>query len=547
MSSSRFVPSARPILALQLSKAMHAHNFKVQEKDNKQILDDRYVILEESNNDLKSDLPLIQIDNSQFTVLNINSEFLNARYSELKQQLEALQRPFSLPQILQSVIGFVRNEFSDRNAHLVARVDEFSQQSSTQFETYLNFPLVMLEQFIKKKLGVCRHHALYLFYLLHRLKSDGLIPEGRINFYSARVSEGSRAHAWISYHNSITDDLFFIDSLNETRAYNLRNPTDRDTLTAKWGPVAITECIQRYNRVVDYTSLPKEDKTTFRASLSEQDSTRRRMRLNYYYARNPAELKVLHTDLNADAKNLRDVVQINNATVRTDIQRIQNSENLLKRHYDEIRDPRNRQQFLLALLLKSPEQRRAVLQKQNARDLLHLQKSLTSTLPNRRALYNQFPNFLDLSLDVIQLQAAQVTVHKKLLNDILGIIQSGRLVVKTSETCSCFTFLYNPGKEITLSDQSRIRVPDTAYAIYNKILKIDLKTASLQVLDGLIAEIREAAKQAISKGNSYRDDTTTGGFYRALAKPDIEQMQQALNTFVPIRSVSAESKLALSH
>lgn len=261
--------------------------------------------------------PLVSIGagDREWIVLSQQSKVLDTHYQTLKKIM--IEELGNLEAKLDALKKFVRSilTISDND------VDKFC--SNQQHMTFQDMPIINLDEFIKRSLGVCRHHGLFTAYLLNRLMKDKLIPKGEIMHCRDDIPRG--AHVWVLYQpKEMVDDAYLIDTLWDERACIKRDC--RWLKDRGYGDKAIENC---------------NAKIKVRRSKGE---------LKHALVESPAARPIFTPDGQDKAAVLL--------------------------HYDKIAETEKRQAFIKELLDKEVERRVVILNYQNLDDLKHIQRSL---------------------------------------------------------------------------------------------------------------------------------------------------------------------------
>lgn len=142
--------------------------------------------------------------NREIIILDTDSKFLNDKYQQLKIFLNRHNKDTLA--ILKATITFIRE-------NCLPVIKEQTVQTfiaSRRGEKFLDYPVIPLEEFLKNKMGVCRHHALILAYFLDRLSAEGILSAGEVHHYRADIKSG--AHAWVFYKPIAESKLYLADS-----------------------------------------------------------------------------------------------------------------------------------------------------------------------------------------------------------------------------------------------------------------------------------------------------------------------------------------------
>lgn len=400
--------------------------------------------------------PLVSIGagDREWIVLD-QHDVLDKYYQVLKHIIE--RNDFiNLEGKIDKVIQFVRSKLPISDS----RVDKFCERKG--HPTFQDMPIISLAKFLNVGLGVCRHHGLFTAYLLDRLMKDKLFPQGEIMHCRDNIPKG--AHVWILYRPD-HGKTYFIDSMWNVRA---KLTQDKDSLKAKgYGHSAIEQCKvkmqDRLNKrkekldevpVIEkepvlikkippvekkeavpppavaipvepkkslttlYSSFTKEqrsEKKAFVFALLDLEKLERLKILNIQHKGNASELLLKSLTSDIEDRGLEYKKHLKHKEVVVDLERILRTNELHKLHYDEISEACDRQQFILGLLMKTNQERKAVLDLQTKKDLNHLLTSLKHTHEERSKFYEKFECYNVCLVDIeqrVDLAAAPVVQGK---------------------------------------------------------------------------------------------------------------------------------------
>lgn len=130
------------------------------------------------------------------------------------QTLELQKNPTEdLQPNLQCLAKFVGGVFEHREAEQVKRVvdEPTNKKIKLEGENAASLPAVNLTRFINEGVGVCRHNAMLVCYLLNRMKSDDWLPEGEIIPYRMVLKSGI-GHSFVLFQTADKSEIYVIDS-----------------------------------------------------------------------------------------------------------------------------------------------------------------------------------------------------------------------------------------------------------------------------------------------------------------------------------------------
>lgn len=333
---------------------------------------------------------------------------LEPYYQELKLKIASERDP---ERVMNLVVQFVREQFKSSS---LSDIEKYV--ANAKHKKYQDQPIVYLHQFIKEiAAGVCRHHGALSSFLYGRLMEDGILPPGRIYHHRDDINGG--AHVWVMvklYRKGTekTDRLYVSDSLWNAKVFQVQgDPAKHPRLTC-YGNEAAARCAERY--VVPYSELSVAEKDAFINDVLDEKELPRRKRLNLHHA----DIALIIKDLNASKYQTK----ANHKDVSDDAVRVTTTDQLHAIAYSQNKSHGNeRQQFMIALLLKPASKRKAILEKQSDIDLECMTKSLELEDPTRGMFYKGFANYKALLKEVADMRAhkqnqgiANVIVPKKL-------------------------------------------------------------------------------------------------------------------------------------
>ncbi|MCB1119548.1 MAG: hypothetical protein KDK65_06275 [Chlamydiia bacterium] len=124
-----------------------------------------------------------------------DSPKLAAHYEHLQKQIG---EETDTEVILKKVAQYIQKEIfpGTKVESLINRARQTHQTTTHRDYPEQKIPLIPIDTFIENQVGVCRHHALVLAYLLDRLKQDGKL-DGTIHHIRDAVQGG--AHVWVNF------------------------------------------------------------------------------------------------------------------------------------------------------------------------------------------------------------------------------------------------------------------------------------------------------------------------------------------------------------
>lgn len=135
-------------------------------------------------------------------------------YGKLKEKIEKIHEDFSSKKdldlkgleeiVLLTIQQEIIDTFDKTDDSNETTIVEAAKEKSTDYVTIdgQKIPLISLDVFIEKRIGICRHRAMLFSVLASRLKKDGLLL-GEVRMVRDIVKGG--AHAWNLYCSPITE------------------------------------------------------------------------------------------------------------------------------------------------------------------------------------------------------------------------------------------------------------------------------------------------------------------------------------------------------
>lgn len=119
-------------------------------------------------------------------------------------------------EILDATMLFIKDIFTSNDEDAVKRFCEGWTGRSEK-----GVPIIPLDEFLKNRLGVCRHHALLASFLLDSLIKDKILSPGKIHHQRSDVFGG--AHVWVIYEpdDMHRQDAYLVDSLWHSEAHHI--------------------------------------------------------------------------------------------------------------------------------------------------------------------------------------------------------------------------------------------------------------------------------------------------------------------------------------
>lgn len=168
--------------------------------------------------------PIAYVDKARgFEIITLDpkSKFLAARYQALLIKITQLKlKKYSLQAILDCAIDFIDTDLGGKGIpNLQAKVDAFCKDKNGKNIFYQGEAVIPIDEFVKRKEGVCRHRIMYGVFLLNKLIADGLLPPGTIYTQTDNLGpNGTFGHCWIIYKEEATQKLYLIDPMTFNKA-----------------------------------------------------------------------------------------------------------------------------------------------------------------------------------------------------------------------------------------------------------------------------------------------------------------------------------------
>lgn len=183
-----------------------------------------------------------------------NTSLLDQHYSKLRQKLK---KEMTTRDILFTVGEYVRRDVFPRN--YVREVMEMIEGAKFKYPTTTHrdhpakkIPIIPIDKFIERRLGVCRHHVLVLSYMIDRLlhETNPLIS-GTVQHIRGNIPEG--AHVWITFipmrlSPDTPPEKYHLDtSCNEVVLINFAVEQNQEALSKAYGKEMFADQLTRTN------------------------------------------------------------------------------------------------------------------------------------------------------------------------------------------------------------------------------------------------------------------------------------------------------------
>lgn len=168
------------------------------------------------------DEPLASVGSSNLRELLLfdphNCPHLDQAYQELKKRILEKNKPLTTLQMLEMVKDTTRAIFPWDENTTEKKVDDFIDNKKSKKQNLVQgasdtIVAIDIDEFVKEKIGVCRHHGLLTAYLVSRLTRElggRVVPKGVVKQMRFNIPDGS--HAWTLFISE-QGKLIHFDSL----------------------------------------------------------------------------------------------------------------------------------------------------------------------------------------------------------------------------------------------------------------------------------------------------------------------------------------------
>lgn len=260
----------------QMHIRMEEDDWPVISEGNKRYLEvggNKFRIADGSVTDFISE-PIVSIGaglGRELIILDQSSATLKQNYQLLKNKLTALPQPTSIETVIEATMQAVRQMLNaDSPNDLEKTLNNFCDNKAKDGKSlkYKDRPVITMGEFVRAKVGVCRHHALLMSYLLNQAQKDGLLPSGKIHHTRDNVKAGP--HVWVTYLPANSQAIYLADSL-WNRLVDLNTTSNTDNKVRGYGSEVLENCKKRF-----VTAKPNESfgekHGLFAPSTKETDS-----------------------------------------------------------------------------------------------------------------------------------------------------------------------------------------------------------------------------------------------------------------------------------
>ncbi len=164
------------------------------------------------------DASMVGTKKCEVITLDPNSPVIKQQYAELVAELKihAKAKPLTPLILFQHLNSFIQKKLGGAGTKQAAnQADQVFPEFKDQPHQYESMPVIPLEEFLKRKIGSCRHRALLAAYLLDRLLKDNVIPgiaNGKIFYHQQGYVDGS-AHNFVIYRDDVNNKLYLVDPM----------------------------------------------------------------------------------------------------------------------------------------------------------------------------------------------------------------------------------------------------------------------------------------------------------------------------------------------
>lgn len=185
----------------------------------------------------------------EIVAFDSSAELLQQKYIALGRHLLAT-KALDLEAILKETAAFIRKEclppYRDSDK-MDEKVKEFRKTWSKQ--KFKDNPVIPLEKFIEKNIGVCRHHALLAAYFLDRLQKERILPTGEIHYHRGYLQgDLEKSHNVVIFHpyekDPASSKLYLFDSYNDV--YGSLGNIRKEKFSAHYGAAFFNICEKMY-------------------------------------------------------------------------------------------------------------------------------------------------------------------------------------------------------------------------------------------------------------------------------------------------------------
>lgn len=190
-----------------------------------------------------------------------NSPRLNAHFTKLRSKLKP---GMSTEKVLEALKEYVRKEIfpngSESEISVMVEKARQTHQTTKHKDNNIPIPLIPIDHFIEKKIGVCRHHALVTAYMLDRLLTEkNPLIEGTVQHMRGNTHIG--AHVWVTFIPKKKSffswsEKYHLDTLWDV-LINFASQSKIDMLSLMYGKEMINDQIKRTNNAAKINGQPE--------------------------------------------------------------------------------------------------------------------------------------------------------------------------------------------------------------------------------------------------------------------------------------------------
>ena len=183
-------------------------------------------------------------------IFNPRSEVLAAMYKRLVDKLPSR----GLEAFFVTVRAQLISLFSKSSVEALDKLTASWCGQKVKLKGGKRCPVIPLEYFIRKGIGVCRHIALILAYMYDKASIDGIIPRGNIHVH--RDTTKGAGHTWCVF---VMDDYVYVIDIIKNINTELSD-ANIPTLIKHYGRAAVTRMFEYY--------APEEEENTHNFSFN---------------------------------------------------------------------------------------------------------------------------------------------------------------------------------------------------------------------------------------------------------------------------------------
>lgn len=202
---------------------------------------DAYRVLDGNVRDFISE-PIASISANlgrEIILVDPHSAVLRRIYAELKSEVYN-DNNHDAVSIISAAVKITRQYLiSSKSNREMSRV--ILQESKAEYD---NVFIMLLDDFIKHRIGVCRHNSLLLAFLLDKLQTDGILPAGHI-MHARHFRPNGERHVWVMYRLINSNVLYLVDSTWNVFG-DIHDPLDAERLRNVGFGNSVDKCLIRF-------------------------------------------------------------------------------------------------------------------------------------------------------------------------------------------------------------------------------------------------------------------------------------------------------------